>query len=284
MKKKLRYFNREFISGSYGMTLTEVLISVGITSVVLVFAFNLITDFTRRSWEHETKSKAMDELELAANIIISSLPQFITSVTGPMGEDVPPATFWSCTSSDCVMSVVYSYKDLNGVSASTTLNPLRADCVSVTDARLATSGVGLNTKANGSLGAAKCLHCPVGKAPRISVNMYSFDATSGAPTVRTPAMFFPKDIGQTSKQGSLAMGICVDWPAYLYNDGTATATLNVNRYDRWSVTLIPVFAKDAQRGGMTDAQIAASLNSLERKILVSPTNRFAPDFGFMPSR
>lgn len=282
MGKLTRFLDRKLLSGSCGMTLPEVMVSVGITSIVIYFAFNLLTDFSRRAWEHEAKSKAIDERELAANIIKKELTQFITSVTGPYGE-VSPSNFWTCTSSSCVMNIVYKHKDIDGNPASTPLNPppLQAECVNITDARLATAGVGLHSKANGSLGAAKCLQCPVGKAPRITLNLYSFDAASGAPTL-SGTRNFPEEVGVMSRQGSLAMGLCVDWPAYAYNVGTAATPLNVNRYDRWSVTLIPVFSRYAQRGGMTESEIAASLSTVGSKILVSPTRRLAPDFRFTP--
>jgi prepilin-type N-terminal cleavage/methylation domain-containing protein len=283
MRKKWRDFNREFISGSYGMTLTEVLVAVAITSVVLVFAFNLITDFTRQAWEHESKARMTDEAELAANVIKSQLPQFITSVTGPLGTDAPPANFWVCTSSDCKMSITYKYKNLNGDTSSSEVNPIRAKCESIQDARLATAGVGLNTKATGSLGAAKCLECPVGKAPRISLDIYDFDATSGAPTV-TGTMDFPKnpeDVGRSTKQGALAMGICVDWPGYSYNAGNG---LTDTRYDNWVIIAIPVWAYRTLHARMTEPEIRDSFYARPPRIQVSPNNRFAPDFRFIPYR
>ncbi len=279
-----KFFPKGRRSGSVGMTLPEVLVSVAITGIVGSLAFNLLTDFTRRAWEHESKSQTLDERELAANIIKRELSQFITSVTGPYGEDLPDTNFWSCNSSACVMSVTYSYQHIDGATGNAILEPLRADCVDISDARLKPAAVDLHNKAKGSLRAAKCLECPAGKAPRLSVNIYKYDATSGEPTVTTTKFFPPEeqDVGRMSRQGTLAMGICIDWPSYQYNLGTAATSLNVNRYDRWAITLIPVYARVAQMGGMDNAKIAASLATADSKVLVTTSKRLAPDFKYTP--
>lgn len=280
----LRYpkiFLRSLRAGTAGITLPEVLVSVAITGIVGSLAFNLLTDFTRRAWEHEAKSRTIDERELAANIIKRELPQFIKSVTGSYGEDLPATNFWSCDSSACVMSVTYSYQDINGATGNPVLEPLRADCVDISDARLKPAAVDLHNKAKGSLGAAKCLECTAGKAPQISVNMYRFDANTGAPSV-IGTRTFPQTVGRMANQGSLAMGICVDWPTYQHNVGTAATPLNVNRYDRWEVTLVPVYPRLAQRGGMVDEEIKQSLQSMPSKILISPSKRLAPEFRLTP--
>lgn len=284
-----KFFPKGHRSGSVGMTLPEVLVSVAITGIVGSLAFNLLTDFTRRAWEHEAKSKAIDERELAANIIKREISQFITSVTGPYGEIVPPADFWRCTSSSCEMKVNYKYRDTNGFESTVLLSnpslvtpsPLSAECVDISDARLAPAGVGLHNKANGSLGNTKCLQCPAGQAPRITVTMYKFDATSGAPSV-VGRRTYPKNVGKIQDQGLLAMGICVDWPAYQYNVGTAATPLNVNRYDRWLFTLIPIYARTAQMGGMDNSKIAASLATAESKVLVTTSKRLTPGFQYTP--
>jgi prepilin-type N-terminal cleavage/methylation domain-containing protein len=280
----LRYpkiFLRSLRAGTAGMTLPEVLVSVAITGIVGSLAFNLLTDFTRRAWEHEARSKAIDQRELAANIIKRELSQFITSVTGPYGEDVPAADFWTCSSSSCEMKITHKYRDIDGVENTAPLNPppLSAECVDISDARLAPAGVGLHNKAKGSLGNTKCLECPAGKAPRLTVSMYNFDSTSGAPSVISTKVF-PQTVGKIADQGLLAMGICVEWPAYQYNVGAAVTP--VSRYDRWAITLIPVYAGIAQMGGMNNTQIAASLASATTKVLVSSSKRLAPDFKITP--
>ena len=299
MLRCLKFFPKCRRSGSVGMTLPEVLVSVAITGIVGSLAFNLITDFTRRAWEHESKSKAIDERELAANIIRRELSQFVTSVTGPYGEVVPPADFWRCTTSSCEMKVNYRYRDINGGESTVLLGnpspstpalstppPLRADCVDISDARLAPGDVKLHEKAKrdfpgDTTANSKCLKCPAGKAPQISVNMYRFDANTGAPSV-IGTRTFPQAIGRMANQGNLAMGICVDWPAYKYNVGTAVTPLLVDRYDRWAVTLIPVYARTAQMGGMDNAKIAASLGTADSKVLVSTSKRLAPEFKYTP--
>jgi hypothetical protein len=261
------------------MTLPEVLVSVAITGIVGSLAFNLLTDFTRRAWEHEARTKAIDQRELAANMIRREVSQFIKSVTGPYGEDAPSADLWTCNSSLCEMKILYKYQDINGGSGSKELFPLKAECLDVSDARLALlpSDLGLHAKAKGSLGNTKCLECPAGKAPRLAVTMYKFDSTSGAPTL-VDTKYFPQTVGKMSNQGSLAMGVCLDWPAYQYHNGIAV----VPRYDRWEVTLITVYARFSQRGGMTAVEISDSLARSETKILVSPSRRLAPDFRYTP--
>jgi hypothetical protein len=262
------------------MTLPEVLVSVAITGIVGSLAFNLLTDFTRRAWEHEARTKAIDQRELAANMIRREVSQFIKSVTGPYGEDAPSADLWTCNSSLCEMKILYKYQDINGGSGSKELFPLKAECLDVSDARLALlpSDLGLHAKAKGSLGNTKCLECPAGKAPRLAVTMYKFDSTSGAPTL-VDTKYFPQNVGKMRDQGLLAMGVCVDWPSYPYNNGTGA---DVPRYDRWAVTLIPVYARTAQMGGMDNAKIAASLATADSKVLVSTSKRLAPDFKYTP--
>jgi len=287
MLRCLKFFPKCLRSGSVGMTLPEVLVSVAITGIVGSFAFNLITDFTRRAWEHEAKSKAIDQRELAGNIIKRELPQFITSVTGRYGKGVPPVDFWTCNPASCRMKINYQYQDVNlGAVTSKDLFPLEAKCDDVSDARLAPADVNLHEKAKKDfpgdpIADSKCLKCPAGKAPRLAVTMYKFDSTSGAPTL-VDTKYFPQTVGKIRDQGLLAMGICVDWPPYQHNDGTAAATQNDNRYDRWAVTLIPVYARTAQMGGMNDQEIAASLASAEIKILLSKSKRLAPDFRITP--
>jgi len=294
MLRCLKFFPNCRRSGSVGMTLPEVLVSVAITGIVGSLAFNLITDFTRRAWQHEARSKAIDERELAANIIKRELPQFIKSVTGPYGEVVPSADFWSCTPSSCEMKVNYKYRDINGAESTVLLSnaslvtpsPLRAECVDISDARLAPGDVKLHEKAKrdfpgDTTANSKCLKCPAGKAPQISVNMYRFDANTGAPSI-IGTRTFPQAVGRMANQGNLAMGICVDWPAYKYNVGTAVTPLLVDRYDRWAVTLIPVYARTAQMGGMDNAKIAASLATADSKVLVSTSKRLAPEFKYTP--
>ena len=283
-------------SGSVGMTLPEVLVSVAITGIVGSLAFNLLTDFTRRAWEHEARTKAIDQRELAANIIKREVSQFIKSVTGPYGEDAPPDDFWRCTPSSCEMKVNYKYRDINGAESTVLLSnaslvtpsPLSAECVDISDARLAPAEVKLHEKAKmdfpGDTPAnSKCLKCPAGKAPRITVTMYKFDATSGAPSV-VSRRTYPKDVGKIKDQGLLAMGICVDWPKYQHNVGTAVTPLNVNRYDRWEVTLVPVYPRLAQSGGMKDGEIKESLQRMPSKILISPSKRLGPEFRLTPVR
>jgi type II secretory pathway pseudopilin PulG len=278
MKCGRRTVSNFFVDHISGMSLPEVMVSVAITSVVGYLAFGLITDFNQRAWEHEAKSRALDERELAANIIKRELPQFINSVTGPYGETRPASSTWTCTSASCRMEIDYQYSDINGNSDSRPLIPIEAKCVDITDTRLANSDVKLNEKAKGTLGFPKCIECPPGKAPQVSVKMYRFDANTGAPSV-TGFRTFPRDVGKMSTQGSLAMGICVDWPSYQYNAGMG---LNVNRYDRWEVTLIPVYPRLAQRGGMKPKEIEQSLQSTPSKILISPSKRLGPELRLTP--
>ena len=280
-----RQFSRFPADHISGMSLPEVMVSVAITSVVGYLAFGLITDFNQRAWEHEARSRTLDERELAANIIKRELPQFINSVTGPYGELEPNSpsspSFWTCTPASCRMEIKYQFSDINGGSGSNDLVPIQANCVDITDTRLANPKVELNKKAKGTLDSSKCLvECPAGKAPQISVNMYRFDANTGAPSV-IGTRTFPQAVGRMANQGNLAMGICVDWPTYQHNAGIG---LNVNRYDRWEVTLVPVYPRLAQRGGMEDEEIKQSLQSTPSKILISPSKRLGPELRLTPVR
>jgi hypothetical protein len=182
------------------------------------------------------------------------------------------------------MEIKYQFSDINGGSGSADLVPIQANCVDIADARLANPNVELNKKAKGTLVSSRCLvECPAGKAPQISVNMYRFDANTGAPSV-IGTRTFPQTVGRMANQGNLAMGICVDWPAYQYNVDTAATPLNVNRYDRWEVTLVPVYPRLAQRGGVKDEEVKQSLESTPSKILISPSKRLDPELRVTPVR
>jgi len=282
-----------------GMTLPEILIGLAITGVVSVFAMNLLVDFNRRAWESETKASANADVEAASALIKKNLPFFVQSVSDPTGNDPygstqPDSSNWTCSGSSCTwkcyagiktyceMSLSYSYKDINGTNYSDTLTPIHAECYDPIDSIFGQPAVGLNTKAVDSTLGSACLTCPAGKAPQLRVAYYTFDATTGAPTEATRV--FPQSVGMMSRQGVLAMGACFNIDGYTYNDGTASAAANITRYDRWKITLIPVYTSMAPSASQTASQINQALRASSEKILITRPSRFGPGFRFTPTQ
>ena len=323
-----RYFHNDLRSG---LSLAEIMVGVAITGVVSVFAMNQLSDFTKRQWEAETKASAVAETELAAEIIKKTLPQFVHSVTNTNGENVPqtitdhdvqpPKSFWSCLQpkperpwnsaqqplENCAMSINYEYTNINGDAAADWVTPLEVKCVKVVDNVLRRPRVYLKEKAGivhptrgfGFLDSS-CLSCTWDTSvqggwtsvPQLTVRTYTFDPSTGAPTV-AGTFSYPKtidDVGSWKRQGVLAMGVCVEAPAYTENIGTLAQPLEVPRYDRWKITLVPVYSRAAPfpKGSLEDDQyldrISAQLQANRTEILITAPQRFAPGFRITPVR
>ena len=262
-----------------GMTLPEALVGLAITSAVSVFAMNLITDFIRRKWEAETKAGVTSEIEVATSMMKNTLPPLVENVIDSVGKRAPGPSIWTCSTGTCSISVNYSYKDIDGVPGSTLLSPMRADCVEVADSALAPADVGLHTKSTISAAGSGCLSCPEGQAPQLTVNLYNFNPTTGVPTT-VGTKKFPFTVGKMSKQSALAIGVCVTNAPYSYKYFNTNPA--VVRYDRWEVTLIPVYARRAPTSGMTATEIGSLLVAAPDKILITPSRRFAPGFRYTP--
>ncbi len=269
-----------------GLSLAEIMVGVAITGIVSVFAMNQLTDFTKRQWESETKASSVAETELASQILGKTLPLFVASVNGSDG--LTNATPWSCSTSSCTMSILYLHSDIDGNPLSTTVTPLRADCVAIQDARLNNETVALRKKASIMTSSSpetfdsSCLTCPAGQAPQLTVKTYDFNATTGAPT-EAATMRFPKSVGELSKQGSLTMGVCVKTSPYQENMGpSVTQRWDVTKYDRWSVTLRSVYSRVSVTAGMQAGTIANSLQANSTPIIISVPKRFAPGFRVTP--
>lgn len=322
-----RFFHPEMSSG---LSLAEVMVGVGITGIVSVIAMNQLSDFTRRQWEAETKASAVAETELAAQIIQKTLPQFVHSVTNTNGEKMPqtitdhdvqpPMSFWSCLQpkeerpwnssqqprENCAMSVNYQYTDVDGNPATQWVTPLEVKCVKVVDNVLRRPRVQLKEKAGivhptrgfGFLDSS-CLSCRWDtsvqggwtSAPQLTVRTYTFDPSTGAPSV-AGEFSYPKntnDVGSWKRQGLLAMGVCVEAPGYTENMGTVTQRLDVTRYDRWKITLVPVYSRAAPfpkgnseiEGDYLD-RVGGQLQANRTEILISVPKRFAPGFRVTP--
>ncbi len=280
-----------FPESGAGLSLAEIMVGVAITGIVSVFAMNQFSDFTRRQWEAETKASAVAETELAAEVIQKNLPQFVHSVTGTNGETAPPSTFWTCNSMGCTMNISYNYTNNDGVAATdpATVTPMKAECVSIEDAKLSSDAVGLHERAV-LPGNPRCLTCDTGKAPRLTVSTYTFDASSGAPIKGPKDLEFPKKVGSMARQGNLAMGVCVEVASYEERLGSVFQTasgpvvqdLNIPRFDRWRITLIPVYSRLAPSAQRSGSQIKSDLQSPVTEILISAPQRFAPGFKVTP--
>ncbi len=262
-----------------GMTLPEVLVTIAITGIVSTFGYRLFSDFAAFTWSQEVKAAAIDQRELAAQLIRKTLPNFVESVTGPLGAVAPSPSFWVCNSSRCRMNVTYLYTNINGAQDSIPLEPMRADCVSVENARLSANEISL--KATDTALGSRCLRCEAGKLPQLTIRLYQYDATTGFPTVSGERKF-PTTVGSLSKQGAIAMGVCVEASPYNEALGNGLAIGSGIRYDRWSVSLIPVVPLRTLRSSMTAADISSSLGFLPDKIPITKESRFAPGFRYTP--
>lgn len=278
-----RFFH---IDARSGLSLAELMVGVAITGAVSVIAMKQLSDFTKRQWESETKADSVAETELAAQIIGKTLPLFVQSVNG--AEGLTNATPWSCSGTSCTMTINYSYSDIDGNPLSTTVTPLRADCVAIQDARLTNETVALRKKASLMTSSSpetfdsSCLTCPAGQAPQLTVRTYEFNATTGAPT-ESPPIRFPKTVGALSKQGSLTMGVCVKTSPYQENMGPSfTQRWDVTKYDRWNVTLRPVYSRVSVTGETQASTIEKSLQANSSTIVISAPKRFAPRMRVTP--
>jgi hypothetical protein len=85
------------------------------------------------------------------------------------------------------------------------------------------------------------------------------------------------------------MGVCVEAPGYTENMGTVTQRLDVTRYDRWKITLVPVYSRAAPfpkgnseiEGDYLD-RVGGQLQANRTEILISVPKRFAPGFRVTP--
>ncbi len=251
------------------MTLPEVMIVVAISGIVMMLGSKILIDFFTQSRLREAKVQAVSERETASQFIKKSLTGFVPIVTGVGGKTAPAANFWVCSASSCVMT------------APTGATPLRVDCASVSDERLRQSSI--NTIARDQQLGAKCLTCPAGRAPQVSVSMFRYDPTTGNPTTVISTKQFPNVVGALSNVGSLAMGVCVDVAPYRHKAGSPDSPWEEIRYDRWSISLITVYLEKPLRASMTPAEVSSSLAYRADKIFISPDRRFAPGFRFVPS-
>ena len=271
-----------------GVSLAEIMVGVAITGIVSVFAMNQLSDFTKRQWESETKASSVAETELAAQIIGKTLPLFVASVNGSDG--LTNASPWGCfrSGTSCTMTINYSYSDIDGNPLSTPVTPMEVNCEVIQDARLTNETVALRKKASIMTSSSpetfdsSCLTCPAGKAPQLKLRTYEFNSTTGAPTESLP-IFFPKKVGELSKQGSLSMGVCFKTSPYQENMGpSVTQPWNVDKYDRWNVTLRPVYSRVSVTAGMQASSIEKSLQANSTSIVISVPKRFAPGMRVTP--
>ena len=279
-----------FLNKKSGLSLAEVMVGVAITGIVSVFAMKQLSDFTKRQWESETKASSVAETELAAQIIGKTLPLFVASVNGSDG--LTDATPWGCfrSGTSCTMTINYSYSDIDGNPLSTpvTLTPMEVNCEVIQDARLTNETVALRKKASIMTSSSpetfdsSCLTCPAGKAPQLKLRTYEFNSTTGAPTESLPILF-PKTVGELSKQGSLSMGVCFKTSPYQENMGpSVTQRWDVTKYDRWNVTLRPVYSRVSVTAGMPASSIEKSLQANSTTIFISVPKRFAPGMRVTP--
>jgi hypothetical protein len=79
------------------------------------------------------------------------------------------------------------------------------------------------------------------------------------------------------------MGVCFKTSPYQENMGpSVTQRWDVTKYDRWQVTLIPIYSRVSVNAAAQASTIEKSLQVNSTKVLISVPKRFAPGFRVTP--
>lgn len=267
-----------------GLSLAEIMVGVAITGIVSLVALDQFTQLNRGMWANENRADTSQQLNQVSDMIRGNLPQFIPSAVGSDGE-TNPVGLWTCIENQrCTMSITYNTE---------TINPIVATCEPLQNVALRGTTQQSIFKAqymDPSLGVTSCLACGANDAPRLTINTYDIDAATNRPvlrnTVRIPSV--ENGVGNTSRNGALAMGVCVEAKPYQYNHGTSTAPYWAARYDRWAVSLMPVFLARQLRPGLTGTtftqDLMGALSSIPEKLMLAPSRQFSPGIIYTPVR
>lgn len=267
-----------------GLSLAEIMVGVAITGFVSMIALDQFVQLNRGMWINENRAITVQQLERSSNIIRNTLPRFMSSVVGADGETIPNG-LWTCGIGplgvrQCTMSITYN---------NVVINPIYASCEYISNLALRGSDQQTLFRAHymdASI-SGECLSCGPNRAPRLTVVDYEIDGATNLP-VEKSRLTMPSNVGDTSEMGVIAMGICVEAKPYQYNHGTPTAANWVNRYDRWAVSLMPVYLARPLKAGLTGrdfiSDLAGALSSIPDKLMLAPPRQISPGLIYTPVR
>jgi prepilin-type N-terminal cleavage/methylation domain-containing protein len=256
MKKFLNYFETKRSWRGWdrraGMSLVELLVSIGIAGIVMTFAVRYYRTYLEQKWVQETKSNMQATKEQVAAVLRKKIPRSIAALS--VSPPTTNAAVWTCPSGGpCRLST----DAVNGIRIEVT-------CTS-------TSGISILDKTPFDQVSAnltgQCIKCGKGTRPVMTIQLY----TGG---VLTSSKQFP----QTNAYNNLvAMGMCFDAPLYQENTGTAAVPNMVNRWDRWKITLLPYYFTQMPTVSHSAAELAARIKFVPEQIMLAPDAQLGPN-------
>jgi prepilin-type N-terminal cleavage/methylation domain-containing protein len=213
----------------HGISMIELLVTMAIFSIGIVFASSMLTDFRRSQIVGETKSQVAESVSLAGRLAIKTIPPLMSNVVGSDGTTAPASSTWTCVAGDnCALNITPR-------QSTTPLEILKASCTAITSGTPLAGSQIFSVTNTGST----CLNCSVGFRPTLKINTYDFSTNPSSPTLASFKIF--PSTSPDSLTGLLAMGVCLNMPAVPFNSGTSASPIMVNRYNLWTLTLIPAF-------------------------------------------
>jgi hypothetical protein len=156
---------------------------------------------------------------------------------------------------------------------------MEVTCEPITDSKL--TGSNIYSIAVDSSIAGSCAKCTSGSFPKLKLNQFDVSPDTGAISLRSSS-FYPNKVS-SGNGGLVALGACLSMPMYTVNNGTVDVPMIVNRYDRWTVTVVPVYMKGAPRSSDTSTEINQKLGILTDKILLSSPKHLGSDLIYVPN-
>lgn len=253
-----------------GFSLVELLVALPISAIVIIGAYRFYNQNQELNWAQEKKSLVVSQNEITTKRLKTVLPPFVRDVTGVDGSTMPPPSFWNCSGSGCTMDVT---------RGGATYRIIDAQCQEVENSDLKSMGH-LNDRSVSQAIKTSCLQCPAGQAPKLTVNLYYWEGTSTIPKLGG-AQTIPQIVGR-AQDGLLAYGICVQAPGYSPFNGFMGRLGGTQRYDRWTITLIPVFANKPIPAQPSEEFITNAIWTRNTAIMISGDRRLGEDSSFTP--
>lgn len=224
-----------------GMSLVELLVSVGVLGVFLTGAYTIYNQFQERQWAVNNQLLVKEEMQSAARVVNKAFPAAITlnNPDNPMSDP----NIWSCSGETCsLVSDKQNGVELSGVCVPTKNSPIlekvpfhQVETVKASD---------------------NCFVCGEGKRPRILFKMYKNGAEVGQ-------FKFPKTAGDAQRLlGIVGMSLCFSAPPRTQGADTF--------YDQWIVSLVPMYFAHYPKLTDTDSELKAKLASVREIIMLGP--------------
>jgi prepilin-type N-terminal cleavage/methylation domain-containing protein len=253
-----------------GFSLVELLVAVPISAIVVIGAYRFYNLTMDLNWAQEKKSFVISQNEITTKRLKTVLTPFVRDVTGVDGSSMPPPSFWNCSGSGCTMDVT---------RGGATYRIIDAQCEDVENSDLKSMGK-LNDRSVSQDIKTSCLQCPAGQAPKLTVSHYHWEGTSTIP-ILDGSQTIPPRVGR-AQDGLLAYGICVQAPGYSPFNGFMGRSGGTQRYDRWTITLIPVFANKLIPAQPSEEFITNAISTRNTAIMISGDRRLGGDSSFTP--